>query len=404
MSYHELTDAQRETILQRNFNLIYTDAERKTHGSNRWLDMEYWSSKCIFYRWTFRQLLNRLFDRHATIYRTVEQRTSQTNGTIVAATARTTLLLSIVDRLSSCVDLALVFRYFLYFRSDINFFHPSPNNNTLLRLQRHKLILTRPDITMLLLRRKELQQIPHLKYFYTQVGGRRDILDTIIGIYDKCNGDVIVRNFMFAIMLEQYLKDNKVYSRVLFLRLLARSTLDSCALFDQLYRMEANRLDLICHVPWATLENYDAAWLSSSLGELFSMPPVVEKCAHTLLEFYRRGLVSLREAFIPPAIVKYTLQHFNYGPEHLILFEWLHVLDNARHLLPDGCPVLRYLDKRRRRRYCKYVAFWRHKTYSPGSKVFQKLYSHYSSVMPHNPSSTMVDDIKLDMKQFANIM
>lgn len=362
-----------------------------------WLFTRFTDNSSMLNSLTYRSILKLLFDKHKSIYRIVEYKgtgcITTANICSLSFVNRTTILLSLLQHVDNEVKMRVIFKFFLRYANNINFFHPTPDNNTLCVL--HQLLMEKkhPDILTLLLQRKEIQQPDIVFYLHqciTDTVHIEYVLDMFVPMTTTTSSPSD-NYILYECLLRNYIKYNTIYSRRTFTRLLQRSRVCFTKLYRLLLTAGNFKVEQISWVQWSTLTGYNDVIFRKTIMDLFEHEFVIYVNAHELLTIYngicRDYNITIK---IPDHYIQQLIASGQYYPEHLLLFECTHSLEKFRHLLSDSCNVVQYIRKRFIMRYRRFALFWLHKTYRPGSKIFQTLGEKYSTIMA-------VDDAAADM-------
>lgn len=351
-----------------------------------WIDEKYTNEYSLYCNLTYRSILSILFSKRRTIYHTVEQKrlgySVHISGTTITYTKRTTYLLALIEVVDSSERMKTIFKWFLQHTPDINFYHPSNNHNSLIVLKKLTGNVLHDDIMELLLQRKEIQE-PVVVFYLSACIRRPQHIETVMKLFE--GRDMAAQYYLFADLLRNYIAANYIFSRSLFSRLMKLSKLDFGALSDIVLKPVEQRselLTLVPLVPWKDLSNFNRVEFGLHIRKIFHNLTHYEYNSHTLIELLRnivhvyRIQIEIPRSFIEMILVSYR------QPEQIILLELLNVLDAYKHLLPYDMQVMRYLRNRYRIRYSKFVYYWIHKTYRPGSKIHASLMRKYERIMP----------------------
>lgn len=401
--------------------------------SLQWLDKPYLQPQSIFERLTYRAILERLFDDSHTIYHTLEQRrgdyidnnitTTKFRplyiGTVLTFMDRTTYLLAMVQEMKSNLYLRIIFKVFLRYAENINFFHPNIQNNLLKSLCLLMETGEYSDICTLVLQRKEIHDpeiIDYLKSCIKEEQHFKYILDTIH----------VDHNALFSNLFYKYIHNNEKLSRQIMQKFLLRIKLPyttmktlflSCDFISPVAR---NLLQFIPIVDWRNLEGYNEQDFKQRLLYMCQFDFLLTHNSHELLAIYKTIFCSYQfKLTLNNNKIQKLILLRNYTPEQLIFLEiTLHlepyknilrsyntatttgifiatistattttittgILDQeaANNVTVDECPSFRYIQNRYKKRYRKFITYWRHKTYCPGSKIFTHLIRKYDRIM-----------------------
>lgn len=327
---------------------------------------------------------------------------------------RSMLILNIIKEINVNVHMKVILKIFLRYVDNINFFYPTDSDNTLVYLRNALSANTHPDIVMLLLRRCELQAPEILNYLHACIGNTLHIEFITTHLkYDDVRRKELQKK-LYANILPNYIHNNSVHSRRLFRLLVSDSKLSFVELFELLLLPNSYRLEQVSLVDWRNLQGYDDALFKKAICDLFNTEHVLYTSAHELLQIYNVIVRSYAITIKIPTVYVYRLiTSMLYSPQHLILFECTNSLDKFRSFLYDACPVVRYLKRRYNLRYRKFILYWRHKSYRPGSKIFTNLQNKYLHTLRHDDDDDdqqlICDPVPLlssnpDLKQLEHII
>lgn len=405
---------------------LYNKDELKLMGGS-WLDEYFDKENTIFDRLTYRAILNILFDCRRSIYRVVEYKSVghiiNDNTYTLTHKNRTTILISLVEQLRNNVYLRIIFKYFLKHADNINFFHPHPKRNCLTTLPR---ILqgNHPDIVHWLLRRKEIQRMCIIELFTSCITTMEHIIivllvwkrlieingGTVEGLefleqkdldkkwveemkyihknFEKIDGCVEVQKKytqFFLRILSNYLTMDIVPSR----RIVAAIAPNCKSGFRRIVYTLMSNISTVGNnfrffpvFRWHKMPDFELDFLTDNIKIMFTTRHIILHSAHELLQIYCSLVKDYKiHVTIPPKIIEYFVTKRIYEPQHLLLFECMELLEPFKHLISCNDPTYAYIRTRYRVRYDKFIIFWRHRTYRPGSIFFEKLCDKYSSIM-----------------------
>lgn len=340
----------------------------------------------VFEQLTYRSILYRLFDRHQTLYQTIDYNAIGYIGNTLTFTNRTTFLLALVETIEHDTRMKIILKVFLRFADHINFYHPSSDANALMALRRHLVGDKFPDVTSLLLQRQEIQEPSVLLYLASCIT-RSEHITIVLDMFDSLNISVMsnrdINELLFNTLIQGYVRHNRMFSNRVMRRLLSYAT--TVTFNDMVVLLLAtshdNVLQLVPLVKWSELPRYNVDVFRDYIVRLFRSEYLLYIHAHNLLAIYWAICRPYKfDVSIPDKIVK-RIVSFNASPEQLILLECCNVLHKYMYLRPPSCPIGIYLQHRFRRRYFKFIEVWRHKTYRPDSKLFQAMCYKYSAIM-----------------------
>lgn len=396
-------DDEHELDLKQQMYALYNTAEQTTLATHWWLDDYLDKENNIFDRLTYRAILNILFDCRRSIYRIIEYKSI---GHVINAHSytlthanRTTILLSLIDLLHENVHIRCIFKYFLRHAVNINFFHPHPRHNLITNLPKILQGQTHPDIVQLLLERKEIQELCIIDKFAACITTQSQI-DLVCDVYERdinknCLSECLTT--LFPRMLNNYLSVNAAPSHRIVRRIAAHSRMGFRRLVYTLMASMAqtgNSLSFFPYFRWHLMPEFDFEFFADNIKLFFGTRHIVMQNPHELLHIY--GSLVPRYSIhvtIPSKIIESVCTKRMYEPQHLLLFECMGLLEPYKSLLPPDEPVVRYIRLRYRIRYGKFIMFWRHKTYRPGSRIFRKLTDKYSHLIDETSSETSSEDI-----------
>lgn len=326
-----------------------------------WMAEQYINPQSIFNRWTYRSILNVFFDKHTTRYNMFEYKriayVNNTIGTSLSCISRTTYLLSLTELITTDNRMKCIFKLFLQYADNINFYHPTNEVNTLVHLKRILIGNAHSDVMDLLLQRKEIQEPSVIFYLSTGICKDKQIslvLDMFV------NRNLIINCDLVSRMLQNYIQYNYKYSKVIIKRLLDKSNGNFNEMFSLfLSPKDGHLLHLVPLVNWQDLKGFDTTTFNRHINMLFTDENLFQYQAHSLLEIYMNIVKQNKlhvEIFIPPSIIKRIISK-QYTPEQLILLECTFNLENYKHLLPQDCPIVKYIRNRFKRRYQKFILF-----------------------------------------------
>ncbi|WBR61503.1 hypothetical protein [Drosophila suzukii associated hytrosavirus 1] len=273
-------------------------------------------------------------------------------------------------------------KLFLKHADDINFYHPSNNNNSLILL---RTLITKPEHNNILdelLIRKEIQDPVIIFYLSSCIRQSRHI-QIILDIFKERKFKA--ENYLFSSLLINHIEDNSFMFSKKIIHSLAQKCIvgysGMCKYFfkENIYRLDA--IGIIPYLPWKEMAGFNRADFCANIRNLFMRFEYYITDSHALLHIYSAIVNEYKiQIDIPSQIIEKILILYKQ-PEQIILLEYMNVLDAYRHMLPFDMPVAVYLRKRYYIRYAKYIYFWLHRTYAPGSKIYNALTEKYENIM-----------------------
>lgn len=354
----------------------------------QWIDEIFNVETSIYYKLSYRSILNMFFDRHHSIYKIVKVKITnyyeKNNLIMLSHEDRTTYLLSLIDTIDLKDEygkrMKIILKIFLQFSDNINFFHPHERDNPLIRLKRKLQNHTHIDIMDILLQRKEILT-PSIIIFLTPCIFIERHIKIVL---DKVPHLLSFHTF-FNNLLENYItKTTGRLSKQLICHLITKSRQEYFQFRDLFISPIATRTDLIDYIPyikWENTENFDLENFCLHIQNIYRIKMYYLFNCHALLHIYR-SIVCKYEIIleIPRFYIINIVQHYR-RPEQLLMLEYMDKLAPYKNLLPPDLPTYKYIQKRYKIRYGPFIYYWKHKTYSPGSKCYQKLYNKYTKIM-----------------------
>lgn len=394
-----------------DFDALYTQDDIRELGAN-WLDLKFPNNvhnNCIFDGLTYRVILNSLFDKNKSIYRIIEYNkidyTKHKSVCSLTSRSRTTLLREIIKNINN-VQIKVIFKCFLRHASNINFIHPAEYTNALSIMFDVLVDNKYPDVVMLLLQRKETQSpifLLYLQHWICESQHIKYIMDNFK--YNNANEDKL--KIYFSNILYNYIKWNTVYSRDIVEYLFENANVDFDDIYDIIFKDLDRKLTLVKWIQWDRVSNYNKKKFSFAISCLFEKMTLLLTHAHELISIYytiaRQYAIYVK---IPESHIERLLAPQMSRPEHIILFDCVNGLDTFRPMLSDTCKSARYIRHRYNLRYRKYILYWRHKTYRPGSKVYINLFNKHLNTWNKNDVIIYCEDPLLfpDIKQLEIII
>lgn len=335
----------------------------------------------------YSDILHILIDKSRSLYRTFQyEHVGYSRDNIITMQSRSTFFITLLKCLlhplnRRCVSLSRVSRLlclFLKHATDINFYHPTRDCNALtlmfmlMRIEQDGV----NEVIDSLFQRKEIQEPAVILYLQPFLKRHIEV------VLDSVTKKVIGKHKMFSVIFREYIYEHRstYYSRDIIKRLVTRSTFSFYELLDMVVDNKNNAL--IPLIDWKTLEGYDRTRFEILINNTFLNISVIADF-HVLIEIYCSIVKCYR--FDTPIFSSNLVENIiggQYRPEHLIFLELTNNMENYKHyLLDNNCATVKYLSKRYKLRYRKFIWFWRHKTYTLNSKIFVSKRILYQDIM-----------------------
>ena len=360
-----------------------------------WIDEKYTNENSIYCNRTYRYIVELFFNKKKTIYHTIKYNNigyiEHTGGTSFAFSNRTTYLLYLIELIDDN-NIKYIFKLFLEYTQDINFYHPSSAYNSLIILKKMLKNNKHTDIMDLLLRRKEII-IPDVITFLSECIQEGKHILTVLDIFNRPTSPS--KKCIYYIMLSNYLNTEQVKSKKIISKLVERSRAgfeDFIEIFFNMCEIKPAYIDFVALVPWNKFLFFKKFVLSSKINLLFCKELNYIENSHGLFAIYNIFLKNYNIHVDIPCHIEESLIFYHRKPEQLLLMDRMKKLEKYKALLPDKHPVLRFLNTRYKIKYGKYFWFWVHRVYRPGSKFYYKLLVKYSNIMPSTKNTNETSD------------
>lgn len=376
----------------------------------QWINNKYIKKQSLFYGLTYRNILEIFFSKDNTIYHVLETPRigyyEHMGGSTFSFVNSTTYLTSLIDLIDSSAEMKSILQLCLQHMDDINFFHPTYGYNSLSLLKQKLLMTSHQDLISHLLVRKEIQ-IPEV-ISYLAPCFRED--QHILQVLRLLENERLYCANVYGTIWINYMAKNHQFR---LSRHVAKQLVDRCDLnFTEMFQImfDTNRYDyieFISFVDWKNLQGYNHKVFCAGLDKVFHSDTCFNCNAHGLLEIYTRVVkpygisLSFENAYIKKVLLHYA------SHEIFLLFAVMCKLERFYYLLPWNSSLLKWIKKRYAIRYKKYIYYWRHRTYCPGSKMFGQLSAKYASEMPSAvttlPEMCNAPPPPISLKQFIDL-
>lgn len=354
-----------------------------------WIDEKFLKDDNVFHNFTYRRILSIFFNTKRNLYHIVEykknDRVEKYKNVLILLTGRTTYLIALIELIDRDEKMKYILKQFLKYTRDINFFHPTDEINSFNALKKKIKNKTKHlDVIDLLLKRKELNS-PIIICSLAECIQEYQTIVTILNMFQIWE----YPRELFSRLLFNYVQYNVKLSKWLIKILIDNSKLNYDQMID-LFIHQPDRpeiLDFIHLIDWKNLNNFNYLHLCFNIKGLFLIEKYYIKNAHGLLVIYNSIVREYNiQIEIPKSVIQNILLKYR-EPEQIILLECTNNFENYKYMLPKDLPVNQYLSKRLKRRYGKFIEYWKHKTYCPGSKFHKRLLLKYSTIMTKNYSN-----------------
>lgn len=355
----------------------------------------------LYSNYKYIDILKIFFDENRTVHRLIEYNKGSKN--VIdnnICKIRSTYIEELIDGIDKDPKLKEILKLFLTYKEDINFFHPTPKSCTFVTLKSICELSNHCDLKSFLIRRKELRCPNLMSTICSNRIFKNDDLWYLFNLYEKHTEYPLHQKvLLFKTLFEHYIESGGIpitSNRILkkFLKC-CQFKFDEFMIiidnrsFNNFRYVHPNFLDFFILVDWINVPLFDIDIMKQCVNKMFNSSRLLLYNTHLLFAIYKKL------SYIFKGNIYFKIQHqclqeildlIIYYPnkytELIILFECTHQLRNFTwEFLDPELPVIKYLKKRFVNRYMKYIQYWRHMTYRPGSKIFQKLSKKYAPIM-----------------------
>lgn len=392
-------------------------------------DSKFLNENSLFNNMTYKQILNCFIDDKHTIYRNVTFKKFTSICFDIYDTTdvcRTTLLLELFKLINYGDDkITYIVKSVLKYTPDINLYHPEKYHNSLITLNEELSYNRHPEIIDLLLKRKEVKNCHVVKYLsgcfheYESISAVLELFE----IFNKRGGDDENVKIISETLFKQYISSNEIFSIQLINRLLCYLDVNFPEMLNIFQNIDkkAELINLIPLIDWRKLHRFDYERFTYHIKNIFQQEKYYVNNSHGLLKLYNTIVKNYKISLdttttttttitIPSEEIILNILLNHRQPEQIILLECMNKMEPFRYLLDPKLPISKYLRKRYKVRYMKFILFWKHKTYRPNSKFYKyNLLNKYSILMNNKPSSSYlfydfgkISIEKMNFKHFQN--
>lgn len=353
---------------------------------SQWIDEVYLNELSIYHSLTFRQILETLLDRENTIYKTVAYKRMRYHylyhRVMFSFDDRTTYLIALIEQIDDS-RIKKIFEIFLEQAENINFFHPSMAENTFNFLFPRLREVKHNDLLDKLLLRKEIACVPIMSALTQVIRQERHIWRYLEIVKDIVDFNHIV----YVNLLYNYIGclRNTNLSAKLVTTLVQHISLSFEHTIEMFVPEVVFRPDLIQFLPlidWRRFHGFRLEDLRYYIQSIFKDYQYYDHSCHSMIAIYCSIVREYKlEIYMPESIVQKIVLYNHDRPEHYILMDVMGLFEKYKCLLPPDLAIVRYLTKQYHIKTSPYALFWRHKTYMPGSKIFNELAAKYKEIM-----------------------
>lgn len=379
----------------------------------QWIDEKCTNESSIYCNRTYRYIVEIFFNKKKTIYRTVTFNNigyvEYIGGSSFSYTSRSTHLLSLIELMEDN-RMKYIFKLFLEYTQDINFFHPSNAYNSLILLKKLLSGGQHSDIMDILLRRKEIA-IPEVVMFLSDCIQEGKHIAKVLDIFDVSR--LQPKHPVYFTLLRNFIISDKLKSKSVVSRLIEKSNAE----FKEFYELFLSEdiltpalLDFIPLVKWKRTLFFNYAKFNKKIQNIFLRQSNYIENSHGLFALYNTIVKEYNICVEFPEHIAETIMFYHRQPEQLLFMDKMNCLQKYRSVLADTNPVIKFLNSRYKIRYGKFFWYWVHRVYRPGSKLYFKLAGKYSNIMPSIKLSNNRDEkieeeeISLCVNKFKDIL
>lgn len=369
-----------------------------------WIHTKCTKDRTIFPSWTYLNILEFYLDEKQQLNKLIEvPRLGYYTKypSTMSYMDRTTYLIYLIE-LMHYKEYHYILVQVLKYRKNINFTYPSTTNaiTSLVSQLRHGFKKQNTELVDLLIKRKEMN-CTLLSKLAVCLSSKVNI-DYVISYLHLHN---LHDKKLYECLLYNHIYNEKLTSRALVRDLIKYTNMNYGGLTSLFFNsLEPKLIDFMDLVDWKFVPGYNPKNFEMLINKVFNYSHNYNENSHGLLQIYmsivRPYGINLKFNY---HMVVNTLC-FYQRPEYMILMEILNLSSQFKNLIPPNISVMKYLQKRYKIRYGKYIAMWRHKTYAPGSKIHLNLIKKYSNLMINNPSSTVITMSAVDINNNGELV
>lgn len=350
-----------------------------------WSDDIYTNAQSLYNNFTYRSIIKIFFNEKCTIYKIVTFKathiTKIESTTLYTFLSRSTFLIELIKAIEE-PKMKSILKLFLRHTNDINFLHPCYHENSLNVLQEKLQNQQHNDLLKMLLQRKEILQ-PQIIATLAPCIIEDKHIEYILEAFAVT---IPQKHYMYSQLFKVYFFANGKKSRRIMQLLINKSDLEYSEFTETFFNKTTNpdNMDYMPLVDWKNLDYYIENSFVEHMQKIFNTVAFFKQNAHAMLFIYKKIIMEYNiTVCVDREVLEFAIL-YAYSPQLIILLDCMLETNNFLHILPVNTPEINYIKKRFRRRYTRFIHFWRHKTYAPGSKVFLRLCDTYRNIMPNN--------------------